>query len=263
VTTTSWPVVCEDFSALADHRFEKHTHGEPHICLVVAGTLLERDGRGGRRMPAGSARLSPAGDAHDLAIAGGDSLRCLVVSIAPDALAGAGVSSPDGRRYAEGAGVAQLAQRLLAELRSLDDASPVSLEMLGLEAMALAGDGRGARGIGDAPIERVGPAPRWLERVRERVRDDLRSVPTLAELAREAGVSRAHLARTFRARYGYTVGQFVRGERLERARRLILRTDTPLATVAFEAGFADQSHMTRLVGSRFGLPPGRLRASRG
>lgn len=259
VTTSAWPVTCEDFRAGPNHRFDVHAHEQPHVCFVVAGTLVERHGRDRRRVQAGGGRLSPAGDTHELSVGDGRRLRCLVVSIAPGALDFPDGFAPEGRRYLDGPGVAGLARRLLDELASPDDASPISLEMLGIEAAALAG----VPGVPGPSRDRVGTTPPWLERVRERVRDDLRSVPTLDELARDAGVSRAHLARAFRRRYGYTIGQFVRGERLETARRLLLRTKTPLATVACEAGFADQSHMTRLVGSRFGHPPGRLRALRG
>ena len=253
VTTSTWPVTCEDFRAGTGYRFGTHTHEQPHVCFIIEGTLVERDGRRRRRMPAGAGRLSPAGDTHELAVGDGRPLRCLVLSIAPDGFDESDETLRDGRRYVAGPGVSDLARRLLAELRLLDDVSPIALEMLATEAAAL--------GAG-SPGSRVGPTPPWLEHVRDRVRDDLRLVPTLADLARDAGVSRAHLARTFRMRYGYTIGSFVRGQRLETARRLILHTELPLATVAYQAGFADQSHMTRLVRSRFGIPPGRLRDRR-
>jgi AraC family transcriptional regulator len=253
VTTSAWPVICEDFSAGTEYRLHPHSHEHPHVCFVIEGVLNERDRRRWRRLSAGAGRLSPPGDMHHLSIGDSQPLRCLILSIDAESLGESGKHVADARRYVTGPGVSELASRLLCELGSLDDASPISLEMLGLEAAALT-DG--------APGPRIDALPSWLERVRDRVRDDLRSVPTLEELARDAGVSRSHLARTFRARYGYTIGQFVRGQRLETARRLVLRTDLPLATVAYQVGFADQSHMTRLFGSRFGQPPGRLRARR-
>lgn len=249
VTTVAWPVVYEDFFAQPHHRFAQHAHESLHVCLVIDGTLLERDGRRRHRLANGSGRISPAGDAHELAILDDRPLRCLVLSLAPECLGDTGGTASDSRRYIAGPGVTDLAGRLLGELRVLDDSSPISLEMLALEAVALT-----------SPNERIDATPSWLRRVRERVLDDLRSVPSLEELARDAGVSRAYLARTFKGRYGLTIGQFVRSQRLDTARRLILQTEMPLASIAYEAGFADQSHMTRLVGSRFGLPPGRLRA---
>ena len=46
--------------------------------------------------------------------------------------------------------------------------------------------------------------------------------------------------------------------RLNRARRL-LRAGQPVAAVAAETEFADQSHLTRLFRSAFGTTPGRYR----
>lgn len=252
VTAAAWPVACEDFAAKPEFRFSSHAHARPHACLVIDGLLLERDRGAARPMPAGTCRLSPAGDVHRLAV-GPRGVRCLVLEIAADFLEASGAEFPEGRRFATGSTVSELARRLVSELRAADDVSPVCLELLAIEVAALATP---------SPGSATSSTPDWLERVRDRVRDDLRSVPTLAELARDVGVSRAHLARMFRARYGYTIGQYVRGQRLEAARRLILRTEIPLSAVAYQTGFADQSHMTRTISSRFGAPPGRLRTSR-
>ncbi|MFW6083700.1 MAG: AraC family transcriptional regulator [Gemmatimonadota bacterium] len=254
MTTAAWPVTCEEFSAETDHGIPRHAHEKPHVCLVFEGTLIERDRAGRHRMQGGHARISAAGDEHDLEIGDGRPLFCLILLIARECFDDPQAALPAERRYAAGPGVRELGRRLWGELRNLDDTSPLSLEMLALEAAVLGGC---------SPDIRIEATPNWLERVRERVRDDIRSIPTLAELACGAGVSRAHLARTFRARYGYTVGQFVRHQRLETARRLILTTEQPLAAVAYEAGFADQSHMTRQIGVRFGHPPGRLRSLSG
>lgn len=252
LTTTAWPVVCEDFAAEPRFDFSTHAHAQPHACFVIEGLLIEWDGGRVRRMPAGTGRLSPAGDEHRLAV-GPNGVRCLVLDVAPEFLDASEAAFPEDRRCVTGPAVNDVARRLVGELHGADDVSPVCLELLAIEVAALARP---------SPGSATSSTPDWLERVRDRIRDDLRSVPTLAELARDVGVSRARLARMFRARYGYTIGQYVRGQRLEVARRLILHTETPLSTVAYEAGFADQSHMTRTISSRFGAPPGRLRASR-
>jgi AraC family transcriptional regulator len=44
--------------------------------------------------------------------------------------------------------------------------------------------------------------------------------------------------------------------RLERARRLLETPDAALSDVAARAGFADQSHFTRLFKRQFGVTPG-------
>lgn len=251
-TTSAWPVTCDEFTAAPNHQFAPHAHEQPHVCFVLGGTLIERDGRRPNRMPAGVARLSPAGDAHDLAVGDGSPLRCLVLSVDAAVIDDPRGLARDGRRYCEGPGVRSLAERMLGELRADDDASPISLEMLAIETAALGWHARG-------PV--VSETPPWLVRVCERLRDDPNTLPALDELAHEAGVGRSSLARAFRLRYGCTIGQYVRSRRLEVARRLVLGSETPLATVALESGFADQSHMTRLFAARFGMPPGRLRSA--
>jgi AraC family transcriptional regulator len=102
-------------------------------------------------------------------------------------------------------------------------------------------------------------APSWLARVRDALHEHFADPPSLAELACDADVHPDHLGRTFRRYYGLTPGAYVRRVRLERAIRLIVDTQRPLAEIAYATGFADQSHMTRQVGDATGLPPGRLR----
>ena len=82
---------------------------------------------------------------------------------------------------------------------------------------------------------------------------------TLDELAAVAGVHRAHLVRSFRARYGVSIGVYVRRERIRWAARALRHSDAPLAEIALRAGFADQSHFTRTFVKHMGVSPGRYR----
>jgi AraC-like DNA-binding protein len=47
--------------------------------------------------------------------------------------------------------------------------------------------------------------------------------------------------------------------RLEFARDALQDVETPISGIAFQAGFADQSHLTRLFRARFGVTPARYR----
>ncbi len=82
----------------------------------------------------------------------------------------------------------------------------------------------------------------------------------LGEVASAIGVHPAHLARVFRAHYGISVGEYGRRVRLAWAATEIARGHTSLATVATQAGFADQSHFTRLFKRYVGITPARYRA---
>jgi AraC-like DNA-binding protein len=70
------------------------------------------------------------------------------------------------------------------------------------------------------------------------------AVPSLAELAAAARMSRYQLIRTFRNFTGMTPHAWHLSQRINRARQY-LRAGMPLADVAYRLGFADQSHFQR------------------
>jgi AraC-like DNA-binding protein len=90
----------------------------------------------------------------------------------------------------------------------------------------------------------------------DRVADNLR----LDELARVADLSRFHLIRLFRQRYGVTPFAYQRILRVERA-RAALRHGESLADTASALGFADQSHLGRAFRQVMGATPGQYRKS--
>lgn len=80
----------------------------------------------------------------------------------------------------------------------------------------------------------------------------------IAEIARGFGVSAAHASRALSASFGMSPRALRREFRWRRALAL-LSTPAPLAEVAAGAGFADQSHFTRVTRTHAGLSPSALR----
>jgi AraC-like DNA-binding protein len=80
----------------------------------------------------------------------------------------------------------------------------------------------------------------------------------VARIAARLGVSAAHASRAILHSYGMGPQALRRELRWRRALAL-LRGDAPLAEVAARAGFADQSHFSRVVLACSGLSPARLR----
>ncbi|WP_132533965.1 AraC family transcriptional regulator [Rhizobium sp. PP-F2F-G48] len=98
-----------------------------------------------------------------------------------------------------------------------------------------------------------------VARARDYLRAHFRQDVGLVELARIAGLSRAHLIRAFRRAYHVTPHAYLTDCRIREARRLLRLGATPSA-VAFDCGFADQAHFTRHFKARSGLTPGQFRA---
>ena len=82
---------------------------------------------------------------------------------------------------------------------------------------------------------------------------------TIAELSRAAGVNRDKLARGFRDIYGATIAEVLSERRLSEARRLLLASDLPVATVGYRCSYFNNASFTRAFTRRFGLPPSELR----
>ena len=91
--------------------------------------------------------------------------------------------------------------------------------------------------------------------------DDVPEAPaTLADLAALAGVSRFQLLRGFARATGVTPHAYLLQRRVRLARQLLIAGRAP-AEAAQEAGFADQSHLTRAFRRQFGVTPARYRAA--
>jgi AraC family transcriptional regulator len=152
------------------------------------------------------------------------------------------------RRHYTAPAVASLGRRIVCELEAPDASSALAVEGLVLQLLAM-----GEREW--APVRR-GNA--WLSNVVELLRERAPGAPSLTELAAEAGVHPGHLARAFRKTFGVTVCEYSRTLRLEWAADR-LEDDGPLAQIALEAGFSDQSHFTRAFRRHMGVTPGRYR----
>ena len=79
-----------------------------------------------------------------------------------------------------------------------------------------------------------------------------------ADLEAIAGLDRFTLARQFRATLGTSPYRYLIMRRLDIVRQLI-REGASLVDAAVDAGFADQSHMTRHFKQAYGLSPGLWR----
>lgn len=220
-----------------------HAHDRGSVDFNLAGSGAGRNAGAAVDSRAGVVELFPPGVEHSFAC-GAAGMRTLHVSFGracfDDRERGPG--DPDGRRIDQSAAIG-LAARLLREISDPDESSPLVAEGLGHELLAATVRWR----------DKPDPSGRWLSWVRDRLHDG--GAPSLQELARLAGVHRAHLARSFSARYGVSVGEYHRRLRLTAASRALSRSVTPIARLARDHGFSDQAHLTRWFTRELGIAP--------
>jgi len=74
-------------------------------------------------------------------------------------------------------------------------------------------------------------------------------------VAREAGMSPYHFIRLFKAVFGKTPKQCQLQARLDRAKDLLMLTDSSVTDVCMEAGFSSLGTFTYVFTRRVGIPP--------
>jgi AraC-like DNA-binding protein len=79
------------------------------------------------------------------------------------------------------------------------------------------------------------------------------------EIAREAGLSRPHFYKLFRAQTGVTPHLYLNTLLMEKALDALVSTDAPMAEIGGELGFSSQSVFTRFFAGHVGMAPSDYR----
>ena len=254
----------DDF-LVTDAYFPPHAYLPPHVharasfAIMLEGSFDIAIGNRDYACEPHSAVTEPAEERHDNRLG---TMGAHVVVVQPDAAAVERLG-PCGRwfeevHHARKTPVCAAAWRIARELRTPDSATPVAVEGLVLEMLALASRRSWS---GDGP--HGASAPRWLTRVREELHDRFLDPPHIRDLAATAGVHPDHLARTFRLRFGVPIGSYLRRLRLDWAATRLETSDEGISAIALDAGFADQSHFTRTFKRHTGLTPQTYRRTFG
>jgi AraC family transcriptional regulator len=113
---------------------------------------------------------------------------------------------------------------------------------------------------GRAPIARAkGLAPKTLRRILDDIDANLEGDLSLQRLAELAGMSLDGFIRVFKQSTGVPPHRYVLRKRVESAQALLGNPAISLAEVALRAGFADQSHFSRMFHRLTGLAPRQYR----
>lgn len=115
--------------------------------------------------------------------------------------------------------------------------------------------------LGSAGRER-GDAPRLRRTVRDAralLQEGFREAMSLQRVAEHVGVHPVYLARAFREQLGCSPTDYRRRLQVAEAARRLSETREPLGLVALAAGFADQSHLTRVFHATVGVTPAHFR----
>ncbi len=246
-----------------DAPFEEQ-HGSVSIAIVTRGSFEYRSEGGTATLVPGALLLGNPGQCYRCAHHHGRGDDCIAFQYDPEfweeTLAARPAAGP--ARFKNPSHPPDwVLTRLLAEIESataIPDARAMEELAIRLSQATLA---RHAGTTAEAPAtardhRRVGALARWIEEAALAGEEEGLG---LADLARQAGMSRFHLLRLFRQVTGQTPHQFLLRLRMHRAALSLRNGDHGIATIAFEAGFGDLSTFNRQFRRVFGTTPGAFR----
>ncbi|MBW4564471.1 MAG: AraC family transcriptional regulator [Mojavia pulchra JT2-VF2] len=87
------------------------------------------------------------------------------------------------------------------------------------------------------------------------IQDNLEKDLTLTEISETVGMSMYHFSRLFKQSMGYTPHQYVMNCRIEKAKKLLTRTEQTIDQICQQVGFQSQSHFTNVFRKLIGTTP--------
>ena len=239
----------------SDRTFPRHSHDQLGIGVMFYGAHRSWSGIGQVEAQAGDTIMVNPGEMHDGMPVGGCVRQWRMVYLDPLLVRGvtAGEDAGEGEIVRPSVRDPTLAA-LFAQLFACVTAAPPDELLIEESLLRLVMHVLRRHGLRPAPASRTSPL---VAKALARLDEDPAAPISLAELV---GVSRFQLLRSFAREVGATPHAYLIQRRVRLARQLLAAGQT-IVEAAINAGFADQSHMTRAFVRQFGVTPGRYVAA--
>lgn len=232
----------DDYSAS-----EEHFHYHPNIFYIIHGTVHQKCSHSKTEKRAGSLCYYPAGSPHQNERKTFPS-QSLNIEIELDLLLQYDLSEEQVEfAIAKNPSSQFLMLRIYQELIANDSLSSSSIKMQLLDLLTRSEDLRSPH-----------MWPQWIRTLYSILHDRWYENLTLAELSDAVGVHPITISKYFSRYFKCTLGQYLRKLKIERSLYLI-KQNISLTEVAFQCGFADQSHFTRNFKLLTGILPSEYR----
>lgn len=252
------------FASYGRHSYPRHFHDEYLIANMVRGVERLKHARGTDLAPAGSLILLNPGQVHENWSADDDGFAYRTAYVPSQlftqCLADAGLSAATSPQFSH---AVVRDPETFAAFNDLHLAVEAGEPTLRLQTLLLICVSEVAGRHCGAPPARELPPPsvRRIGRVREYLDAHFAENVSLDDLGQVAGLSVFHLVRCFRDQVGLPPCQYQIHLRVRHALAR-LRAGVPSVTAAYEAGFVDQSHLSRHFKRIVGITPGQFCADR-
>jgi AraC family transcriptional regulator len=253
-TVQTHSFVCAEGEATGSARgIPRHSHASSHFVFVVRGTYITEARNQDRLYGPGTLIYNPIGTTHRDRFQNGCG-RFLTITPSA-ALAGVLDSRVPVSLVIHEPGSIAAAARTRRQM--FDEGCGLVPELIEGCCLDLAETISG-------PFETEGRyAPSWVIEARQIMRDGYRDGITIRGVANCLGIHPVHLARAFRRYFHVSPSEYVSRCRIWHARELLVTSRLPLAQIAIEVGFSDQSHLTSAFRRETAMTPAAYRRLHG
>ncbi|WP_342083638.1 helix-turn-helix domain-containing protein [Dyadobacter sp. OTU695] len=224
-----------------------HAHANPHVTMLLAGATLEKRQRNECYRRAGEVVFFHAGEPHQntQTIPGS---RNFNIEFAPDFFETYGVGEEHISEAIHNDPFAALV--FLRAYRHFLHHDLWAGDSIAMAVFSLLG----------TRIKIYNQPPRWVRQISELLADRWNEHVSLQELSLETGVHPVTISKYFPRYFGGTLSDYMRKLRVRNTLAMIKNTPHKLTHIAYEAGFADQSHFTKAFREVTGFLPKEYRA---
>jgi len=236
-----------------ESRTDWHYHENPYFMYVLEGNMMDCNRKVKSLCPAGSLMFNNWQEAHygskHSKTAAGFHLEFEKSWFQEKDI---GLRIFQGSQLIEHPQVHLLFAKLYHEFMMKDSYSKITIELLILHI---------SEALSDLKDKSEGQyIPPWIEHLKELIHFE-KSELSLNSLSKELGVHPVYISRAARRYLSASLGEYMRQQKLKKAIPLLLNPNHSLTAIAYEAGFADQSHFNKVFKSHFNINPSQFRKS--
>lgn len=105
------------------------------------------------------------------------------------------------------------------------------------------------------------PRSQFVHQVARHIHNRVFSRVTVSSIAEDMGIKLPYLSKRFKEEAGISIKEYIQKEKLREAEKLMRHTDMSITQIAYQLGFSDASHFTRVCKAYKNCTPKELKAS--
>jgi len=227
-----------------------HYHEHPYFMYVLQGNMTDISASGKSLIPAGSLIFHNWQDPHlnekKSTLARGFHLELDRTWFDEYKL---DINLWEGSQILERPQLHHLLGKIYYEFKKQDAYSKVAIELLVFQL---------CEQVDFSYYKKTKKEPSWIKMLKEILHDQSEDL-SLKYLAQQLGVHPVHLSRTVPTYLDANLGEYIRQQKIKRAFNYLVDPSLSLSQIAYECGFVDQSHFTRVFKTYFGQTPRMFR----